>query len=82
MISHPDPQDDPTTPVGGGGGIETAASLNGANVVLTWTGGTAPFVIQRRASLASGTWTDVLHHQRPHRLCPRTAPARSSKSGQ
>jgi hypothetical protein len=60
VFTHPNPQDDPTPPVGGSPSISATATLNGNNLVLTWTGGTAPFKVQRRTSLNSGSWTDVL----------------------
>ncbi|MFM7101189.1 MAG: hypothetical protein ACKO3N_08450 [Verrucomicrobiota bacterium] len=34
------------------------ASLDGANLKLTWTGGKAPFTVQRRETL-TGTWADA-----------------------
>jgi len=37
----------------------TKTQLSGANVTLTWTGGTAPFKVQRRASAGTDTWADV-----------------------
>jgi hypothetical protein len=32
----------------------------GPNVNLTWTGGTAPFVVERSSTLASGAWSGVV----------------------
>ncbi len=58
VFSHPDPQDDPT-PAVPGGEIAVTASVSGNNLVVTWTGGTAPFKVQQRASLSSGDWIDV-----------------------
>lgn len=61
VFSHPDPQADPTTPVGGGGGeIVISAARNGANLGLSWTGGAGPFRVQKRAAFGAGAWADVL----------------------
>ncbi len=59
VISHPAPAEDPTPAVGGGGGggaAQVAVTRNGNNAVLSWTGGRAPFTVQKRADVASGTW--------------------------
>jgi hypothetical protein len=52
-----------TIATSGGGGAAaltiTSATLNGNNLMLSWTGGTPPFIVQRSNSLASGQWTDV-----------------------
>lgn len=60
VISHPAPADDPTTPVSG---VPSAPRLSAAyksgNVTLTWTGGTAPFTIQKKANVNDATWQDV-----------------------
>jgi hypothetical protein len=41
-------------------GISLAISVTGTNVNLSWTGGTAPFVLQETSALSAGTWSDVL----------------------
>jgi len=38
----------------------TTFSLSPTNLVLNWTGGTAPYLIQRKPSLADTNWTDVM----------------------
>jgi hypothetical protein len=32
---------------------------NGNDLTLTWAGGKAPYQVQRRASLTTGTWSNV-----------------------
>ncbi len=63
VFSHPDPQNDPTPPVGGGGGggdIAIASiAVEGANATIAWTGGEPPFTVQRRAAVDSGDWENV-----------------------
>jgi len=58
VISHPNPQEDPT-PAVPGQSIAATAVTNGNNLVVAWTGGTAPFKVQVRSRLNTGTWTDV-----------------------
>jgi len=41
-------------------GISLSISVTGTNVNLSWTGGTAPFVLQETSALPAGTWSDVL----------------------
>ena len=41
-------------------GISLSISVTGTNVNLSWTGGTAPFVLQETSALSAGTWSDVL----------------------
>lgn len=60
VISHPNPQEDPlsvsvlTDPI-----RLSNITDNGATVSVQWTGGTAPFKVQRRAALGAGGWIDV-----------------------
>ncbi len=44
----------PSTPIN-----ITKTEISGSNVTLTWTGGTGPFKVQRRASVGTDTWADV-----------------------
>jgi len=60
VFSHPFPQDDPTTPVGGGGSITLAPpTVSGTNLVLTWTGDTGPVTVQKKDTLADTAWQTV-----------------------
>jgi hypothetical protein len=58
VFTHPDPKDDPTTPVGGPvtGGAKLAIARNGANINITWT---ASGVSLESASAITGPWTKV-----------------------
>ncbi len=58
VFSHPAPQDDPTPAVGGGSSLTVTATKSGANLVLTWTGGSGPFVVQKKAAITDA-WTDA-----------------------
>jgi hypothetical protein len=42
------------------GGFSLLGSLSGTNINLTWTGGTAPFVVQRADEFPPTTWTSIL----------------------
>jgi hypothetical protein len=37
----------------------TSITRNGTQLTLQWSGGSAPFTVQQRASLTAGSWTDV-----------------------
>ncbi len=58
VVSHPDPQPTP----GGGPLIFTnvTAAAAGSLVTLSWSGGTAPYLIQKKSSLDDATWQNVL----------------------
>ena len=58
VFSHPFPQDDPTPAVGAAGSITVTAAKSGSNLVLTWTGGTGPFVVQKKAAITDA-WIDA-----------------------
>jgi hypothetical protein len=62
VFSHPDPKDDPTPPVGGSGAALTITDVKAAgnSVSLTWTGGTAPYLVQMKPSLSDSNWIGVL----------------------
>jgi hypothetical protein len=47
---------------GGGGGDLTLGAVTSSNSVLTltWTGGTAPYLIQRKSSLSDAAWVNVM----------------------
>ena len=40
--------------------INLTIAVTGTNVNLNWTGGTAPFVVQERGALSTGSWNNVL----------------------
>jgi hypothetical protein len=40
--------------------INLSIVMTGTNVNLSWTGGTAPFVVQETATLLAGSWSNVL----------------------
>jgi hypothetical protein len=56
VITHPDPQDDPTPAVGSTGGARLNVSRDGNNITLTWTG--AGLSLQS-ATAVTGPWTNV-----------------------
>ena len=41
-------------------GIHLSITPAGTNVNLSWTGGTAPFVVQETSTLPAGSWSDVV----------------------
>jgi len=45
------------------------------NVTLTWTGGNPPFIVERRDSLSTGTWTGVATNSVRTATVPRTGTA-------
>jgi hypothetical protein len=45
------------------------------NVTLTWAGGNPPFIVQRRDSLSTGTWTDMVTNTVRTVTVPRTGTA-------
>lgn len=58
VFTHPDPKEDPTTPVGGTSGAPTMTITRNAGVTtITWTAA-AGFTLQSAPALG-GTWTDV-----------------------
>ena len=40
--------------------IKVSITRTGANLNLSWTGGVAPYVVQRTGKLPAGTWSDIL----------------------
>lgn len=56
VVSHPDPQPTP----GGGSLVITNLSITGPAVTISWTGGTAPYLLQMKSSLTDPTWQNVL----------------------
>jgi len=58
VISHPSPADDPTPSANASSPITVGVARSGSGITLSWTGGNAPFKVQKRAP-ATGAWTDV-----------------------
>ncbi|MHB8524004.1 MAG: CHRD domain-containing protein [Limisphaerales bacterium] len=56
VISHPDPQ---PTPGGGAAITITSISAQGAAATIAWTGGTAPYLVQKKNQLSDAQWQDV-----------------------
>lgn len=56
VVSHPDPQ---PTPGGGAGITITSISAQGAAATIAWTGGTGPYLVQKKNSLSDAQWQDV-----------------------
>lgn len=53
VFSHPDPQDDPTTPFMSAADpivIEITSTVDGV-LTLTWSGGHEPFMLQRKTTM-------------------------------
>lgn len=67
VISHPDPKDDPTTPVGGGAPEFTKIQRNAdGSITVEWTGGGA----LEAAPAVTGPWTLVPNATSPYILTP------------
>ena len=60
VFSHPNPQDDPTTPVGG---TTTAPTLtvtwSGSTLTISWPTSATGYTLESKASLSDATWTTV-----------------------
>jgi hypothetical protein len=41
-------------------GISLSCAMGGSGITLIWTGGTAPFIVQRADSLPVNSWSDIL----------------------
>jgi hypothetical protein len=59
VFTHPNPQDDPTTPVNGGGAPTLSITRSGSNVTLAWDAAATGFTVESKASLNDATWTTV-----------------------
>ncbi len=59
VISHPAPADDPTPSANASTPITVGSVKSAGGITVSWTGGNAPFKVQKRSALATGTWTDV-----------------------
>ena len=60
VVSHPNPQEDPTPGVGSGAGIHLSPEipLTKGKAILSWTGGVAPFTLQTKTSITA-PWKNV-----------------------
>ena len=59
VFSHPNPADDPTTPVGGGAAPTLTIARNGNNLSIAWDAAASGFTLETKGDLASPTWTAV-----------------------
>ncbi len=58
VFSHPNPQDDPTPPVGGAA-PKLTVSRSGNNLTIAWEAAATGFTLESKASLSDATWTTV-----------------------
>lgn len=58
VFSHPNPQDDPTPPVGGAA-PKLSVSRSGNNLTISWDASATGFTLESKASLSDATWTTV-----------------------
>ena len=60
VFSHPNPQNDPTTPVGGVvTGPTLRGALSGTTLTLSWDASASGFTLESKANLADASWTPV-----------------------
>jgi hypothetical protein len=57
VFTHPNPADDPTTPVSGGTAPKMTFTRNGSNLVIGWDASATGFTLQTTASLSAPNWT-------------------------
>lgn len=69
-VAYTAPASVPSTPIR----IATAKA-DGANLVVTWTGGKGPFKVQRRDAASDGAWTDIATVNASPASLPRTGAA-------
>lgn len=55
--------------------IGATLKLQGAEVILNWTGGGGPYRVQRTTDLVVGDWTDYLTDAKPPVSLPLTGEA-------
>jgi hypothetical protein len=68
VFSHPAPQNDPTTPVGGGTGSKLAVAMQTGQVVVTWSSGTLV-----SSTNVKGPYTPVTGATSPYKATPAGA---------
>jgi hypothetical protein len=56
-------------------GIALTSTLGPGGLTLNWTGGTAPFTVQKKTSLSDAAWVDVLTTNSPPATVPTTGPS-------
>jgi len=54
--------------------LRATLARQGPNAILNWTGGGAPYCVQRATDLAAGHWTDLLTNATPPVSLPLDAP--------
>jgi hypothetical protein len=59
VFTHPNPADDPTTPVGGGSAPALSITRSGTSVTIAWDASATGFTLESKASLTDATWTAV-----------------------
>jgi len=59
VFTHPDPQDDPTTPVGGEAPKLTIAKATATTLTISWPTSATGFTLESKNSLSDATWTTV-----------------------
>ena len=60
VFSHPNPQNDPTTPVGGVvTGPTLHSALSGTTLTLSWDASASGFTLESKAQLSDASWTTV-----------------------
>ncbi len=59
VFTHPNPADDPTTPVGGAASAKLSVAVSGSNVVLSWDAAATGYTLESKTSLSDATWTTV-----------------------
>jgi len=55
--------------------INLSITLAGTNANLNWTGGTAPFVVQKASALPGGSWSDLMTTNKQNASAPMTGAA-------
>lgn len=70
VFTHPNPQDDPTAPVGGPAPTLTIAR-SGANLAISWDASATGYTLKSKNSLSDATWTTV-GTQNPTTVTPGT----------
>lgn len=58
VFSHPNPQDDPTTPADGGTAPKLSISRSGTNVTIAWDAAATGFTLQA-APAVTGAWSNL-----------------------
>jgi hypothetical protein len=60
VFTHPDPQEDPTTPIGGGEAPKLSiTAANATTLTIAWAPAGSGFTLESKNSLSQSTWTTV-----------------------